>query len=135
MSGKLLMFAKLSLKSFIYDLIETFCFPQKEIVDLYKKYLIEQAEILHVLTDTDSTAIQFIFISNPNSYLPEEKVRDIIFEVLVKLKIYKRFDSSHEFSDFFGVRKESMRKKLGYYEIEMSTIHALRHWQLTQKNI
>ena len=135
MSGKLLMFAKLSLKSFIYNLIETFCFPQKEIVDLYKKYLIEQVEILHVLTDTDSTAIQFIFISNPNSYLPEEKVRDIIFEVLVKLKIYKRFDSSHEFADFFGVRKESMRKKLGYYEIEMSTIHALRHWQLTQKNI
>ena len=75
MSGKLLMFAKLSLKSFIYDLIEIFCFPQKEIVELYKKYLIEQVEILHILTDTDSTAIQFIFISDPNSDLPEEKFR------------------------------------------------------------
>ena len=75
MSGKLLMFAKLSLKSFIYDLIEIFCFPQKEIVELYKKCLIEQVEILHILTDTDSTAIQFIFISDPNSDLPEEKFR------------------------------------------------------------
>ena len=118
MSRKLLMFAKLSLESFTYDLKETFCFPQKEIVELYKKYLIEQVEILHLLTDTDSTAIQFIFISDPNSDLPEEKFRDIIFEVVVKSKIYKRSDSSHEFWDLFGARKESRRKKLGYYEIE-----------------
>ena len=74
MSRKLLMFAKLFLKSFIYDLIEIFCFLQKEIVELYKKCLIEQVEILHILTDTDSTAIQFIFISDPNCDLPEEKV-------------------------------------------------------------
>ena len=40
--------------------METLCFPQKEIVELYKKYLIEKVEILHVLTDTDSTALQFI---------------------------------------------------------------------------
>ena len=29
MSGKLLMFAKLSLKSFIYDVAEIFCFPDQ----------------------------------------------------------------------------------------------------------
>ena len=62
MSGKLLIFAKLFLKSFIYDLIETFCFTQKEFVELYKKYLTEQVEISHVLTNTDSTTIKFIFI-------------------------------------------------------------------------
>ena len=38
MLGKLLMFAKRYLESFIYDLVETFCFLQKEIVDLNKKY-------------------------------------------------------------------------------------------------
>ena len=80
--------------------------------------MIEQVEILHILTDTDSTTIQFIFISDPNSDLPEENFRDIIFEVLVKSKIYKRFDRSHEFWNLFGARKESRRKKLGYYEIE-----------------
>ena len=52
MSGKLLMFAKLSLKSFIYDIIETFCFSQKEIVNLYRKYLIEKVELFHKQTDT-----------------------------------------------------------------------------------
>ena len=79
MSGKLLMFAKLSLKSFIYDLIETFCFPQKQLADLYKKYLIEKVEIFYILTDTDSTALEFIFISDLSIDVPEDKFRDIIF--------------------------------------------------------
>ena len=105
MSGKLLMFAKLSLKSLIYGIIETFCFPQKEIVNLRRKYLIEKVEIFHILTDTDITALKFIFISDPNSDLPEDKFRDIIFEVIVTSKIYKRFDTSHEFWDIFGARK------------------------------
>ena len=30
LSGKMLMFAKLSLMSFIYEIIETFCFPEKK---------------------------------------------------------------------------------------------------------
>ena len=34
MSGKLLMFAKLSLKSFIYDLAETFCFPLQLVLEI-----------------------------------------------------------------------------------------------------
>ena len=118
MSGKLLMFAKLSLKSFIYDLSEIFCFPIKEINDIYKKYLIEKVEIFHILTDTDSTALKFIFVSDPNSNVPEEKFRDIIFEVIIASKLYKRFDTSHEFWDILGSRKENRRKKLGYYKIE-----------------
>ena len=105
MSGKLLMFAKLSLKSLIYGIIETFCFSQKQIVNLCRKYLIEKVEIFHILTDTDSNALKFIFISDPNSDLPEDKFRDIIFEVIVTSKMYKRFDTSHEFWDIFGARK------------------------------
>ena len=37
MSGKLLMLAKLSLKSFIYDIIETFCFPEENVRGIFKK--------------------------------------------------------------------------------------------------
>ena len=80
--------------------------------------MIEKVEIFHILTDTDSTALKFIFISDPNSDLPEDKFRDIIFKVIVTSKIYKRFDTSNEFCNIFGARKESRRKKLGYYEIE-----------------
>ena len=95
MSGKLLMFAKLSLKSFIYDVAETFCFPDQTVTEIYKNYMIENVKINHILTDTDSTAFQFTFISDPNRDLPEKKFRDIIFEVIIATKIYKRFDTSH----------------------------------------
>ena len=118
MSGKLLMLAKLSLKSFIYDIIETFCFPEENVGGISKKYGIERVEIFHVLTDTDSTSLKFMFISDPNSEAPENKFRDIIFEIITSSQIYKRFDSSHEFWEIFGARKEQKRKKLGYYEIE-----------------
>ena len=43
-----------------------------------------KVEIFHILTDTDSTALKFIFISDPNSELSEDKSRDIIFEVIVR---------------------------------------------------
>ena len=115
MLGKPPMFAKLSLKSFIYDIAETFCFPDETVAEIYQKSLIEKVFVYHILTDTDSTAIQFIFISDPNSDFPEDKYRDVIFEVITATKICKRFDSSHEFWDIFGFRKENRRNKLGYY--------------------
>ena len=36
--GKMLMFAKLSLKSFAYDMIDVFCFPDNEIQQIYDYY-------------------------------------------------------------------------------------------------
>ena len=36
--GKTLMFAKLSLKSFVYDMIDVFCFQNNEIQEIYDYY-------------------------------------------------------------------------------------------------
>ena len=72
----------------------------------------------HVLTDTDSTSVQFIVVSDPNSDIPDSKLRDVIFEIIIATNIYKRSDKSHPFWDNFDVRKESRKKKLGYYETE-----------------
>lgn len=112
------MFAKLSLISFIYEILETFSFPDENVKTIFKKYGIERVEIFHVLTDTDSTSLKFIFISDPGCETPEDKYRDIIFEIITSSEIYKRFDSSPEFWEIFGVRKEQKRKKLGYFEAE-----------------
>ena len=59
MSGKLLMFAKLSLKSFIYSLVELVTFPEEHpiICKIYEKYEIERIFCYHVLTVTDSTSL------------------------------------------------------------------------------
>ena len=91
-------------------MVETFYFPSQLVLDIYIKYKIEKIEINHILTDAASTALQFIIIYDPNSDTPEPKFRDIIFEVIVATKIYKRFDSSHKFWDNFEARKQAEKK-------------------------
>ena len=107
MSGKLLMFTKLSLKSFVCEIIETYCFPNEKTKQIFKKYQIEKVEIYHILTDTDSTSLKSIFISGLESDIPESKYREIILEVVTSSDIYKSFDSSHPFWEIFDARKEN----------------------------
>ena len=106
MSGRLLMFAKLSLKSFIYSLVELLHFPKENpiVASIYKKYDIEQIFCYQVLTDTDSTSIQFIFVSDLASSYPECHMRDILFEIFSKMEIRERFDKSDEFWRRFNVQ-------------------------------
>ena len=66
MSGKLLMFAKLSLKSFIYSLIELLSFPEenKLVQEIYNRHQIERIFVYYILTDSDSTSLQFLVVSS-----------------------------------------------------------------------
>ena len=104
LSRKTLMFAKLSSISFIYKLVETFLFSHDIVKKIYQKYLIEKVYIYHVLTDTDSTCLKFVFVSSTDSDIPDKKFRDIIFEIIVASKIYNRFDSSNVYWEKFGAR-------------------------------
>ena len=97
MSGKLLMFSKLSLKSFIYSLTEILSFPDPLVQNIYEKYQIEHIICYHILADTNSTSLQFVILSDPASSFPECNIRDIIFEVIVKTAIFRRFDTSQPF--------------------------------------
>lgn len=92
-SGKKLMFAKLSLMIFIYDLVETFYLSHENVRKIYQKYLIKKVYVYHVLTETDSTCVKFLFVSSTDSDIPDKKLRGIIFEVIVARKIYEIFDS------------------------------------------
>ena len=120
MSGKLLMFAKLSLKSFVYSLVELLHFPEENpiVASIYKKYDIEQINCYQILTDTDRTSIQFIIVSDPASTYPECSVRDILFEIFSKTEIRDRFDKSDEFWKRFNVHDPKDQKVLGLYEVE-----------------
>ena len=119
MTGALLFFTKLSLKHFINKPIETMCFQDETVSDIYKEYNIEKVEMFHISTDTDSTSLKFIFICNPNSDISDNKYRDVFFDLIVASKIYQIFDSSHEFWSIFGARKSQKKKKLA---IMMSNI-------------
>ena len=69
----MIMLAKLSLMSFIYEMLETFYFPDTKVQKFFDKYLIEKVYIYHVLTDADSTCVQFLFISDRKRYICEKK--------------------------------------------------------------
>ena len=116
--GKMLMFAKLSIKSFVYDMIDVFCFPNKDIQLIYDFYQIEKCFLYQNLTDTDSTSLLFVFICNLESTLPESKARKVIFECMTKSKILDRLDVSDEFWKQFNVYNASTKKQMGLFEIE-----------------
>ena len=88
LNGKMLMFSKLSIKSFVYDIIDVFMFPNETIKKIYQKYNIEKCIVEQNLTDTDSTSIFFIFICNLKSEIAENEARNIIFEVMLNSKIF-----------------------------------------------
>ena len=117
MSGKLLMFPKLSLKSFIYSLIDLLSFPEENpiVTNIYDKYDIEKIVCYHVLTNTDNTSLQFIIVSDPTSSYQECNVRDILFEIFSYTEIR---DKSDEFWRQFGVHYPQNQKVLGLYEFE-----------------
>ena len=118
LSGKMLMFAKVSIKSFVYDMIDVFMFPDEVVKKIYEKYDIEECYVFQCLTDTDSTSLNIIFICGDNSILPEDQARKIIFEVMTNSKILKRLDLSDDFWAEFGVQDKKLKKQVGLFEVE-----------------
>ena len=109
LNGKMLMFSKVSIKTFVYDLIDVFMFPDQEIREIYQKYQVDKCYLYQNLTDTDSTSMFFLFICNLNCSVSKDKARNIIVEVMLKSKIFDRLDSSAEFYQQFDCRKENLK--------------------------
>ena len=79
----MLMFSKVSIKSFVYDLIDIFMFPNQEIKEFYKKYQVEKCYIYQNVTDADSTSVFFVFICDLRCSVSEKDARNIIFKVML----------------------------------------------------
>ena len=60
----MLMFSKTSIQSFVFDLIDVFTFPDKEIKKIYKSYEIQKCFLFQNLADTYSMFVFFAFICN-----------------------------------------------------------------------
>ena len=111
---------KTFIKKFCLFDFEHLYFPEENLIvaAIYKKYKIDEIRCYQILTDTDSTSIQFIIISDPSSTYRECDVRDILFEIFSKTDIRKRFDRSNEFWKKFDVHAPQDEKVLGLYEVE-----------------
>ena len=114
----MLMFSKVSIKNFVYDLIDVFMFRDQEIREIYQKYQVDKCYLYQNLTDTDSTSMFFLFVCNLNCSVSEDKARNIIFEVMLKSKIFDSLDLSAEFYEQFDRRYENLKKRVGLFEIE-----------------
>ena len=61
LNGKMLMFSKVSIKSFIYDLIDVFMFSNEEIKKIYLEFKVDRCYLNQNLTDTYSISF-FLFL-------------------------------------------------------------------------
>ena len=61
LNGKILMFRKKSIQSFVYDLIDVFMYSNEEISKIYKKHEIKKCFLYQNLTDTDRNQF-FLFL-------------------------------------------------------------------------
>ena len=66
-SRKMLMFAKVSLKSFIYDMIDVFCLPNEMVKEIYSHFNISKCHLYLSLTNANSCSLFFIFICEKNA--------------------------------------------------------------------
>ena len=112
------MFSKVSIKSFVYDLMDVFMFLNQDVQKIYQKYKINKCYLYENLTDTDSTSLFFIFICDLNCCITESDSRNIIFEVMITSKVFDRLDLSADFWKQFDVQNKKLKKQVDLFEIE-----------------
>ena len=117
-STKLLINAEISLASFIYDCIDTFCFPNEQTHALYYENKILNVFSYLLMTDTDSASLMFIIITDKSCDSGEREVRNVMLKVFLENNIYDRLDSFDVFFDQFNKRDISVRKQVGLFEFE-----------------
>ena len=80
------MFSKVSIKSFVYDLIDVFMFPTEDVKKIYDQFNVQRCYLFQNLKDTDSSSIFFAF--DLSCSVDERKARDIIFKLMKKSKAF-----------------------------------------------
>ena len=91
------MFAKLSLMSFIYQLVETFYLPNETVKKNLWQIFDRNGIYLPCLNRYREHLLKIYFLSDPKSNICKKTFRDIIFQVIIASKIYHRSDSSHKY--------------------------------------
>ena len=68
------------------------------------------------LTDTDNTSIFYVFNSNLSCSVDEKAGGNVIFEVLIKSKVFNRLDLSDNFWEQFNVQNKDLKEEVGLCE-------------------
>ena len=87
---KILIFSKVSLKSFVYDLIDVFSFPTEEVKMIYDQYSVIKCHLYLDLTNISSRSIVFNLICKKERNVKKSESRKTIFDILKQSVIAKR---------------------------------------------
>ena len=114
--------------SFIYDLTDAFCLPDKRVRSLFEEKGIMKCFVYLLLTKTDSVLIQFIFVYLLFVYLyllfdrscliTDKEPRNFRSEMALGSKNFGRLNLLHEYFEWFNTQDKKLRKLVGLYEIE-----------------
>ena len=129
-SSKLLINAKISLASFIYDCIDTFCFPNEETQKIYDEHNILKVLPYLLMTDMDFASLKFIVIADKACDLDERGMREVLLKIFLDNNIPKRLNLSSNVFDQFGKRNERIRKQVGLYEFENICVCPKEYFEL-----
>ena len=117
-SSKLLINAKISLGSFIYDCIGTFCFPNEETSLIYACHKIIKVLTYLLMTNTDLGSLEFMVIAEDSCDCGDREMRDILFRIFLDNNTQHRLHLSGEFFAQFNKRNEAVRKQIGLCKFE-----------------
>ena len=92
------------------------CFLIKKLKKFIKN--IKSKNVYQNLTDTDSTSAFFVFICDLRCSVSEKDARNIIFEVMLKSKVFDCLDLSADFYEQFNCKNEKLKKRVGFFEVE-----------------
>ena len=97
MSVNLLMFARVSIGSFTYNVRDAFCFSDDKFNESYNQNKIIKCFVPLPLTGTDSTFFQFVTKCDKSCWISNEERRKLIFQIFLLSKLRDRLDRPHEF--------------------------------------
>ena len=109
-AAKLLINAKISLASLLYDCVDTYCFPSEKAQAIYARHQIIKVLPYLLMTDTDSGSVEFIIIAEDSCDCGERKMRDILLKIILDNDIHKWLDLSNEFFEQFNKRNKLLER-------------------------
>ena len=117
-AAKLLINAKIFLASFLYDCVDTFCFPNEKTQAIYARHKTIKVLPYLLMTDTDSRSLEFIIIAEDSCDSREREMRDILLKMFLDNDTHKRLDLCNEFLEQFDQRNLAVRKQVGLCAFE-----------------
>ena len=106
--------SKISITSFVHQLIEIFYFLDEDLDRIFKLYKINHLYLYLLFTDTDSCSIQYVTQMEKEVDYTDKEIQFTLKGYVAK-KMSERLDKIHPFYKQFDLHKPEERKDVGLF--------------------